>query len=535
MIRLIFFRVLLFFGIILTILSCASTGNPSGGPKDETAPGIVGHKSDQNFQVNYFPDKIELVFDEWIELKNASKQVIISPPMIKPPRFKGQGKKVTIDFENSDTLRENATYTINFGEAIVDFREGNILKNYSYVFSTGDFIDSLSVEGSITDAYTKELVPEMLVMLYDNLEDSAFYKERPFYFSRTDENGNFKIDFIKSDTFRLVALMDGNLNYRFDNSSESIAFLDTIFELHDSTLQLFELESFTERGTPIITEKDSDYKNLLSFQIEEKTDSFNFRFLNEVEHVSVWADDTLKIWYRNIQDSFLRLDILGDTLKFKEYDTKRDTLELNSLSSREGKKSKPLAPRDSLMLLFKIPVIKVEKDSIRLIDTSGQRVNFDFELDTLDPRKLYLKHRWKENVKYDLKLQPGSITDYFNRWNDTMEYRVFVSSTDKFGVINASFSDLKENQQYVLLLQFNKELITKTILDGNTLESISFRDLVPGSYRISLIQDTNRNGKWDPGNFKDKRQSEKILHFDLEELRANWELDVNITAAGLNQ
>jgi hypothetical protein len=215
---------------------CARVGAPTGGIKDTTPPsylkGTPGNRS-----THFSAKEIELEFDEYLQLKDLNKELMISPPLEKKPDIRLKGKSIRINLENK--LLPNTTYTFNFGNAIVDNNEGNPLPDFEYVFSTGDNIDSLAVTGKVLDAFSHKPADEaevMMIMLYDNLADSAPLKEIPRYVGRANRNGLFSINNIKTDTFRVVALNDANNNMRYDPFNESIAFLDSFIYVSPETV-----------------------------------------------------------------------------------------------------------------------------------------------------------------------------------------------------------------------------------------------------------------------------------------------------------
>jgi len=200
-------------------------GSMSGGYKDELPPTLLSSKP-ENYAVNFNSQKIELVFDEYIALKNVNQELIISPPLPKKPDVRIKNKSILIDLKNE--LRENTTYTLNFGKAIADNNEGNALTNFEFVFSTGSYLDSLSVKGTLTSAFNLQPSKDPFVIgLYDQTEDSIPLKSIPVYVGKTDEKGLFQINNIKADTFRIFALKDLNNNLIFDLPNEEIAFIDT--------------------------------------------------------------------------------------------------------------------------------------------------------------------------------------------------------------------------------------------------------------------------------------------------------------------
>ena len=211
-------------GAILYFGSCAKMGSLAGGIKDEIPPEVLGSKPD-NYSINFDRDKIEIEFDEFIVLKDINQELVVSPPLEERVSVRIKNKSIIIDLENE--LRDSTTYTLNFGEAIVDNNEGNPLSNYEYVFSTGDYLDSLSVGGKLSMAFDLSLAePPVHIMLYDKFEDSVVFNEIPVYIGKPDKNGNFRINNLKADTFKIFALKDANNNFLFDQPNEEIAFLE---------------------------------------------------------------------------------------------------------------------------------------------------------------------------------------------------------------------------------------------------------------------------------------------------------------------
>ncbi|MCF8371057.1 MAG: Ig-like domain-containing protein [Bacteroidales bacterium] len=204
--------------------SCANMGMPEGGPKDETPPKVV-ESEPANFSTHFKSQKIIITFDEYIVLKNLTQKLIISPPLPEKPEIKLKGKKLYIELNNE--LADSTTYTLNFGDAIVDNNEGNVMQNFQFVFATGDKLDSLSISGKINNAFTKLAESEVLVMVYSELADTMPMKVIPEYVARSLPNGSFSINNMRSATYKLFALRDANNNYLFDQPNEAIAYLDT--------------------------------------------------------------------------------------------------------------------------------------------------------------------------------------------------------------------------------------------------------------------------------------------------------------------
>ena len=212
---------------LIITCGCAKIGSPTGGLKDETPPKIVESKP-ENYSTNFNSKKIEITFDEFIQLKNIYNELIISPPLKERPENKLRGKSLVIDLNNE--LKDNTTYTLNFGNALADNNEGNVLTNFEFVISTGGYVDSMSVTGKLVNAFNLKPGEEpVYVMLYENLKDSAPFVEIPSFIGKTNKDGAFAVNNIKADTFRIFALKDANSNLLFDASNEKIAFIDSSF------------------------------------------------------------------------------------------------------------------------------------------------------------------------------------------------------------------------------------------------------------------------------------------------------------------
>ena len=211
--------------LMIVVYSCASMGNPDGGPYDEEPPKFV-RSTPKPFAINSKEKKVTIEFDEFIKLEKAAEKVAVSPPQLEQPEIKASGRKVVVGLV--DSLRPNTTYTIDFADAIVDNNEGNPLGNYAFTFSTGTTIDTMEVSGTVLSASDLEPVKNIQVGLHSDLSDSAFMKKPFDRVSRTDSRGHFSIRGIAPGKYRIYALMDGNQNYLFDSKTEMIAFSDSI-------------------------------------------------------------------------------------------------------------------------------------------------------------------------------------------------------------------------------------------------------------------------------------------------------------------
>lgn len=223
--------------ILLVFRDCAKIGSPMGGPKDETPPKVVKSTPD-NYSIKFSNKRIEIEFDEYIQLKNINQELVVSPPQKEKPVVRLKNKVMLIDLK--ETLHDSTTYTLNFGQAIVDNNESNLLENYQFVFSTGTFIDSLGISGLILNAFDLKPSEEPItIMLYDKFYDSIPYQSIPMYIGKSTKKGYFEINNVKSDTFKIFALKDKNYNLIYDLADEEIAFIDTTIILSAELIRNF--------------------------------------------------------------------------------------------------------------------------------------------------------------------------------------------------------------------------------------------------------------------------------------------------------
>ena len=216
---------------LAVVLSCAKQGYPSGGPKDEKPP-VVLSTTPANGSLNFGEKQFSIAFDEYVNIKDAENNILVSPPMNTKPEYTTKGRSVVVKLK--DTLMPNTTYLFQFKEGIVDFNEGNPLPSFEYVFSTGSSIDSMTLRGQVLDAFTlKPFSQVVTVMAYgesqlaDTLGDSIVAKVQPMYATRTDKEGHFALNHLREGRYMIVALDDANKNLRY-NEGEAIAFLDSL-------------------------------------------------------------------------------------------------------------------------------------------------------------------------------------------------------------------------------------------------------------------------------------------------------------------
>ncbi len=382
-----FFMILL-PGIIA--FSCAQVGSPTGGPKDKTPPRIVS-SIPENYSTNFNDDKFVIEFNEYVVLKDLNSKLIISPMLEEKPEIKIRGKKLVTDFVTQPD--DSTTYTFWFDDAIQDLNENNPLKNYEYVFSTGEIIDSMQVAGTLVTAFGQKPVYGVWVMLYENFNDSTPIVHKPDYIARTDSSGNFKIRNIKKGSYHIFALKDANANYLFDLPNEKIAFSDTVFTTKSEVKQVRD----TLQNMEII--KDSIPADTIwtdSVVVKQKTffepDSIFLNLFQEDYQKQYLSDDSrpekslmVFVFNRRLKDSLL-VEIADTSITKKglmtEYDTNHDSISV-------WIKDSTLFNRDTLTTIVHYPKL----------DSLGQDIIFTDTLEMVYKQESKKTPRGRRNQK----------------------------------------------------------------------------------------------------------------------------------------
>ena len=515
------------------ICSCANPVSLSGGEKDTQAPGIVKDGIlPENEKIQFTKQPIYFTFDEWVKLDDVLNQVVISPPLEYNPKIKIKGKTVEFEFDEREELREETTYTINFGEAVKDLTEGNPAEDMRYVFSTGDQIDSLFISGRVSDAVEGGPMENALVMLYENLSDTVFRKERPYYFSRTDEIGNFKIQNLKKGRFQILVLAnDQGQKYLFDNPEESIGFQEDFVDINDTSKIVLNLKTFKEKLPLQITEKGNPRFGQAVYAFNREPFDLDLSFSAEADGVQYETEkDSLYIWYDQT-DSFAiyaAYDTLWyDTLEIKKRNKAAyvNRARLSRIEALRG--SIKMAPREQVKVKFNHPIRRFEQDSIALLrDSTLVAEAFNVEIDTSKKRVLNISSIWQDLSTYNLFLYPGAVEDIYGLTNDTIRIDLLASEKKSFGEINLSIAPLEKDKAYVVeLSDASNKLIDQFNIVSDSTFTKKYPYLIPTDYTLKIIEDANFNGRWDEGSFDLKKYPEKIFTQKLETLRANWSVE----------
>jgi hypothetical protein len=514
------------------MLSCAKRGSITGGLKDTLAP-VLKYSSPKNMTTNFEGNEIILGFDEYVKLKNLNKQLIISPPMKHEPLILPTNASKVITIKIKDTLQPNTTYSFNFGQSIADNNEGNAINQFKYIFSTGPYIDSLSISGQIKDAYEKNVDNFVSVMLYevnDTFKDSLIYKQSPRYITNTlDSLRTFKLENLKAGKYLLVALKDKGSNNRYNPKDDKIGFLKHYITVPNDTV--FELELFKE-VLPLKTFKPIQASgNRLYLPYEGKQDfktskpKIVLKHGNDVLETIVTAfpkKDSLQVWYKPIKADSLSMEVSRENFNkkfsFKVKDQKKDTLNITALQNGV------INFRDRFTLESSTPLVKFDKSKMRLVNKDSVAVDFTTEYDEFE-QKLYVDFKKEPVEKYNVTFFPGALTDFYEKTNDTLAYKLTTKEHSDYGNLVLNLQNVKRFPIIVEATNAKGDVVyASDYSEGKT--KMEFNLMVPDKFTIRIIYDDNKNKKYDSGNFLNKTYAEEVFYYQTEvDVRTNWDVD----------
>ncbi|PQJ69134.1 Ig-like domain-containing protein [Polaribacter butkevichii] len=526
----------LFFSLFLVLLTnCARTGRPEGGPKDEEAPLFVTANPPYE-TINFDKKEIKLNFNEFIKLKDLNKQLIVSPPLKSPLLVSPQGtasKFLTLKI--LDTLIKNTTYIINFGNAVEDNNEGNKLENFKYVFATGNYIDSLTTSGEIVDAYLDDRQKNINVLLYkidSAFTDSIVFKNKPNYVANTLDSSAFNFTNLKEGKYLMIALKETSNDYLFNPREDKIGFFtDTITLPKDSIIKK-PIKLFKETLPYQFKRGKEISKGKIAFGYEGEIKDLKVKIISETpkdfKSISRFETDkdTLNYWFKPFEADSLNFIVTNDnfidTLTVKLRKKKIDTLIVSSSVSGT------LHFRDTLFIKGNNPFVRIDTTKITLTDKDTLAVSYTSFISKKE-NKIALLFDKNPEQNYTLKILPDAIFDIFEQKNDTLKFSLNTKEIEDYGRITMDIKNQTSNSLIIELLEGkNKEnLIERQFISES--KQIQFNLLEPKTYFVRAIIDTNKNNKWDTGNYLLKQQPENIIYFSEElKVRANYYLDGNV-------
>jgi len=556
--------------VALTMPRCASIGSISGGPKDSLPPVLLS-STPAMFEKNFSHKEIKLNFDEYIQLKDPSKQFFISPPIEKPAYPMPRGKSVMVTLE--DPLAPKTTYTIGFGSSVVDNNEGNKLKNLQLVFSTGDNLDTLAVEGRIIDAFTQTVPEDVKVMLYTDARDSIPFIQNPSFYSYANKDGFFRVPNVPNGTYKLVAIQDKNANLKYDQGSELVGFvakpvqsiirsrIDTLnndsistgliklnmFKEPTLNLALTNIERIKANQIKVVFSKSAP--TMPSLTVKGVAGSpFVIESSPEIDSVIFWLMDK----------ELIHNDSLSVELTYTRTNKNReleDTTELHKLffempkertHSKKTEEKIPgfnptfindikqgVIPTNPLRLQLPSPPSSIDSSKIFLMakhlkDSLPQPFRIE---PTKNPREFNFATNCKDSVTYFYRFLPGAFQSADGLANDTLSGTFSLAQKEKFGTFILKFNNVP-NPIIIQLLSEKGNILQELNLNTEKTDTLTY--ILPGKYQFKVIDDVNGNGKWDTGNLIKGIQPEDVrLYMPFPNkpfliIKANWENELQL-------
>ncbi|MBC7826137.1 MAG: Ig-like domain-containing protein [Chitinophagaceae bacterium] len=450
------------------ITGCASIVPPTGGDRDSLPPlllSVTPPDSSKNFEGK----RINFTFNEFVQIDNPLANLLITPTPKTNPNVEAKLRTVSVIIR--DTLEPNTTYTFDFGDAIRDINESNILRNFTYIFSTGPSLDSLSFSGRIIIAETGKTDSTLLIFLYRSLDDSAVVKERPRYITRVDNNGNFLFRNLPPGRFAIYGIKDDGGQKRYLSRTQIFAFADTPVVVQPNptpvTLYAFVARDTSAPAAPATPIKSTGVKGIA-------TDK-RLRLETSLQNEQLDLLDSFHFYFRPAPFKFF------DTSKLRLTDEKYTPLTNYSFVK----------------------------------DTSGKQVT--------------LFYPWTENTAFNLIIDKDFAEDTAGRKllrNDTLNFR--TKKEKEYGLVRLRFPNLDLTKSPVLLFIQNDKVVRSHVFTNKEFYAKIFQ---PGEYELRLLFDENKNGEWDTGEFfGNRRQPEKVMPISRKiTVKANWDNEVDIT------
>ncbi|MBQ4017993.1 MAG: Ig-like domain-containing protein [Paludibacteraceae bacterium] len=552
--------ILLLAGVLI---GCANRGvGPQGGPKDSIPPMPLFSEPEIS-SVNFTGNRIEVTFDEYIQLDNIASNLLMSPPQQNPPDVKARGKKLLVLFK--DSLRENTTYTIDFGAAVCDYHEKVPLRGFSFCFATGPEIDTLEYFGRVYDAATLNPIPGVLVGIHNDLSDTAFVKHPFLRIAKTDSTGYFRIGNIHPGTYRLYAVDDISRDYRL-TIGEAYAFASepivVSVPVDSSSNQLSAISD--QSSAPLLLFKEELQKLYLQRTLREQQhrvqilfsaspDSLpEIRALNDTVHyytqyshkgdtVTLWLTDSatirqdslfFEVRYRQT-DSLYHLEWVTDTLRAIWRAPKLTAKALEAQERRNRNRRLELTTNarkgfdlyDTLRINCSTPLDSIDRQAFHLYiveDTVHRIVPFEWMPCDSMPMSLSLLAAWKEGGTYELKIDSGAMRDVYGVTHIAANYSLQLKTQADYSTLRVRLNPYIHNARIQLLN--SKDQVVRELPASE--QGAFFQHLQPDTYYLRLYLDENGDGKWTPGYWDEQRQPEPVYYYPEKiQTKSNWDFE----------
>jgi uncharacterized protein (DUF2141 family) len=504
------FKHFLIFICLLIISSCAEVGTISGGPKDETPPKIV-KSSLQNGTTNFNENKVEITFDEFIQLNKPNENIFLVP---SHSRVESQLIKKTLRINFKEVLQKNTTYTLYLNAAVKDVTEGND-SLMQFTFSTGPMLDSLKFTARTIDAFSNRIKSKITVALYDSLN-----AEKPIYFGQTNQTGIVSLSAIKEGTYFCKAFDDKNkdLTIQKDESQawnyEPITINGNVFDTINFAL-----------STPIQPDKIKNAKlippGIIGLHIPNGT-AIDQLSINgkDVPTDKFWKlpEDSMHVALGNQQESEFQLIVNSDTFNLRRLE-KNKMSRLNPKNITKENEISTISTFEVMDFIESIDTNKIEvlklPDSIKV----NSRISFEQNRLSIQPTDKGLK-------KYIINFKDGAITGLTGKKNSVSKVEITTREEREFGSLHVKFK--QPIDVGILQLVFKEKVVDEKKITSKD-KSVIFTRLNPGEYSFRIIEDLNQNNQWDPISPEKRTEPERVFLFSTPiKVRANWEVETEL-------
>jgi hypothetical protein len=513
--------ILVFFSLVF-MFSCADFIPPTGGKRDEKAPELI-NSYPKNKTLNYKGKSLSLEFNEYLDISSLKQDLLIIPNIEGNYTVKQKGKSVILNFDKP--FKDSTTYTFNFRTGIKDLNERNPATNLRLVFSTGTFIDSLNLKGTVKEIKFKEAILNATVALY-KLDTTPISKRKPDYFIKTDSSGNFNLENIKAQSYRIIAFTDQNNNLNYDQKTEKLAFRTDTVHLRKS-LELEPLELYISNRLKNKIKKNVSRENEFIIQLDKPIKSVSFQnfsghyYLKDPTNLLLFPlglnkpQDSTDITLYTI-DSLNLLDTLKTKLYFNKATKKTKIGPFNIFT--ETKNSDFLTRDIEYILKFDSPIVRFDSTKLKFLTDTSQIEKPIHKWISKNELMLSIKTKAKEKVS--LVFLSNAFENLKADTSESFSITNNILAPEDLASVSGNF---KENSPKIVhLIDAEKRVILKSVECSSTYY---FQNIIPGNYHIQAIYDSNRNGIWDAGNIYTNTPPEKIiLTKNPIKIKANFEI-----------
>jgi len=528
----------------LILVSCARVGSPVGGDKDSIPPSMIGSNIDTT-RINVPKDikKLRIDFNEYIMLKDVSKNLIISPPIQYTKIIPSSMGNKYLEIEWKDTLQANTTYNFNFGNSVVDLNESNPLPYFNFALSTGDKLDDTYISGTISDALGNEKNSEgkdknLVIGLYQ-VKDTMNYRQKPYYITKADPDGYFELNYLNPGKYRIIGFDDENNNSIYDLGKESVAFQKEVINL-ESSISGMKLKTFPSKkaikykemvasvGGVVMTFEGNPEKVIVKRVGEKPAD---YKITHKLR------SDSVRIWFDAAKENIGAT--VSENLKFSyDTDSKQDTVSVFYKKPAKDEMtianpfSNKLVPETDFRFSSNYIINRIQPENWKL-ESDSIAQDFTAKISELDSTQVIVKSNFVIGKKYQLTVPKNTVASYFNRSSESVRFDFEVAKPEEFGSFTARIINLPNQKFWIQLLDDKNDVAYQRYTDQS---EVKFVNLKPASYKLRILVDNNGNGTWDNSNFADETLAEDVYLFKKSgskdamtkiNVRPMWEINEN--------